>query len=186
MQLTDTSRPSPVFAGLATIEKVAREKVARPLWLAVLAAFSMAACGASSQTPVSAYELQVSDRVTLAGLLDAQALPQLRDEGVVVVDLRTAEEGVAEEATQMKQAGITYYNLPVGRDGLSADVREKFSALLEEHSGRPVLVHCRSGNRAGLLWATHLIDEGKTAEEALSVVDGIVTSHGIRGAIKNY
>ncbi len=175
MQPATIPNSSPALTGKAT----------RPFLLALLTVLSIAA-GAAPQVPVSAYELQVSDRVTLAGLLEAQAVPQLQDQGAVVVDLRTAEEGVAEEAEQLDRAGITYYNLPIGRDGLSADTREMFATLLEDHPGQPVLVHCRSGNRAGLLWATHLMDQGKTAEEALAVVDKIVTSDEIRGAIKDY
>ncbi len=144
----------------------------------------LCACGSLPRVPVSDYELDPADGITLAGILNPDAIAQLQTDDAVVIDLRTAQEGVAEEAEQMKQAGISYFNLPVGRDGLSDTITSDFAALLEEHKGRPVVVHCRSGNRAGLLWATYLIEEGYSVTEALAAVDDIVTSEGIRTAIK--
>jgi uncharacterized protein (TIGR01244 family) len=151
-----------------------------------LLAVCLCGCASAPQKPVSDYELEVSDRVVLAGLLDDGIESQLQKSNTVVVDLRTVAEGTADESAQMKRAGISYYNLPVGRSGLTADTREAFRKLLEEHPDQPVVVHCRSGNRAGLLWATHLMDEGATTDEALSSVNDIVTSDGIRKAIRAY
>ena len=151
-----------------------------------LIAISILFLSASTQLPISEYELQVSDQVTLAGLLDAKALKQLKDDGAVVVDLRTLPEGVIDESSSMQKADISYYNLPIGRDGMPAGTENAFAALLKQHPDQPVVVHCRSGNRAGLLWATHLMNEGATPGEALSSVDKIVTSDGIIAAIKAY
>ena len=157
----------------------------KPVFAGLLAV-CLSACAPASQKPVSEYELEVTGRVLLAGLLSDGIEGQLQKSDTVVVDLRTVVEGTAAETVQMKQAGISYYNLPVGRDGLSADTRDAFRKLLEAHPDQPVVVHCRSGNRAGLLWATHLMDEGATADEALTSVNEIVTSDRIRTAIRAY
>ena len=110
----------------------------------------------------------------------------MRKSKTVVIDLRTAAEGSADEQAQMLDAGITYYNLPIGRAGLPAGSSAEFATLLQAHKNQPVVVHCRSGNRAGLLWATHLIDEGASNKSALNAVDGILTSPGVRATIEGY
>ena len=153
-------------------------------FIILLCAFGLNAYASPPGNPVSEYELKVSERVVLAGLLNDQALAQLQNENALVIDLRTPEEGIAVESAAMQNAGVEYHNLPIGKDGLSAETRSSFATLLDEHPDQSVLVHCRSGNRAGLLWATYLMDGGASTDEALAVVDGIVTSEGVVKAIK--
>ena len=113
-------------------------------------------------------------------------MTELKNDKTVVIDLRTREEGVAVEETAMQNAGIEYHNLPIGKSGISAETRSSFATLLDTHAGEPVLVHCRSGNRAGWLWATYLMDTGATSDEALAAVSGIVTNEALVTAIKAY
>jgi uncharacterized protein (TIGR01244 family) len=153
-------------------------------FIILLCAFSLNAYASPPGSPVSEYELKVSDRVVLAGLLNDQALAQLQNEKALVIDLRTPEEGIAVESAAMHNAGVEYHNLPIGKGGLSLETRNSFAKLMHEHPDQPVLVHCRSGNRAGLLWATYLLDGGATPDEALAAVDGIVTSEDVIKAIK--
>jgi len=63
-------------------------------------------------------------------------------------------------------AGLTYYFIPLGREGVSPDMVEKTKAALEGSAG-PVFAYCRSGTRSTTLWA--LSQAGKVpASEIIS------------------
>lgn len=105
--------------------------------------------------------------VELGGPPDPQELDALHDSGLrLIVDLRTPGEGVTGEAVAAANAGIRYVNLPVGREPAAASVQARLASLLEETDG-DVLLHCASGNRAGEVWARHLLAQGASLEEAL-------------------
>ncbi|MDZ7825654.1 MAG: sulfur transferase domain-containing protein [Gammaproteobacteria bacterium] len=98
---------------------------------------------------------------------DPDELAAMRASGVrLIVDLRTPGEGVAGEAVAAANAGIRYVNLPVGHEPASANVQARLESLLEETDG-DVLLHCASGNRAGEVWARHLLAQGASLEKAL-------------------
>ena len=90
-----------------------------------------------------------------------------------IVDLRTPEEGVAEEKAAVEAAGMRYLNLPVDSGVPSEKVIAGLKAVLADSSAAPVLIHCGSGNRVGTAWAIYraqtgvpleiAIEEGKTA-----------------------
>ena len=148
-----------------------------------MALFYCAGLLADTSAPVSKYEMRVAENVRLAGLLNDGAIESLRTEGAMVIDLRTPKEGTAAEAAQMERAGIEYLSIPVGREPVTEATLAQFSSALAAHNDQPILVHCRSGNRAGLLWAMHRIDQGKSVDEALAEVDPIVTSDALKKAI---
>lgn len=148
--------------------------------------FCLAACGANTNTPVSEYVLRVSDRVTLAGLLNEAAIDDLSDQGALVIDLRTTEEGIDAEQRKMSKANVTYAHLPMGRKPLPVATVNALKSLLADNSDQPVLIHCASGNRAGLLWAAHLLDAGTPLDEALAAVADIATKTTTTDAIRAY
>ena len=49
-------------------------------------------------------------------------------------------------------AGLAYYHIPLGREGVSPDMVEKTREALEGSAG-PVFAYCRSGTRSTTLWA---------------------------------
>lgn len=49
-------------------------------------------------------------------------------------------------------AGLDYHFIPLGREGISADLVEKTKQVLEGSAG-PVFAYCRSGTRSTTLWA---------------------------------
>lgn len=49
-------------------------------------------------------------------------------------------------------AGLAYHHIPLGRDGVSADMIEQTKQVLEGSTG-PVFCFCRSGTRSTTLWA---------------------------------
>lgn len=49
-------------------------------------------------------------------------------------------------------AGLGYYHIPLGREGVSPDLVEQTEAALQGSAG-PVFAYCRSGTRSTTLWA---------------------------------
>jgi uncharacterized protein (TIGR01244 family) len=154
--------------------------------LTLLICLLLATPAHAEQTPLSDTLDAVSDNVTLAGALSADAASQLHGTATVVIDLRTAAEGTTEESHALWRAGVTYINLPTtGAVPNPADV-ELFDAIVAANAGRPILVHCASGNRAGLMWAAHLLDGGASLAQAEEVVKTVVTKAPIGAAIAGY
>ena len=87
-----------------------------------------------------------------------------------VIDLRGAGEkrGIDEKAA-VESLGMTYVSLPV--PGPADATVEKAAALEQVLAGieGPVLLHCRSGNRVGALFALSAKAEGASNEEALAI-----------------
>lgn len=109
--------------------------------------------------------------ITTSGQPDEAALAELADEGyVAVIDLRTPEEdrGLNERET-VEDLGMRYVSLPVhGPEGISYENASALDAILNE-TGRPVLIHCSTGNRSGALLALRQRLLGATADDALEV-----------------
>jgi uncharacterized protein (TIGR01244 family) len=74
----------------------------------------------------------------------------------------------------------------MGRAPLSSTEIANFEALLAEHPDQPILIHCASGNRAGLLWAVHMINQGTDVEEAIQHVSGLANREPVHQAIRDY
>jgi|GEM_PF-2702285 len=132
--------------------------------------------------------LDVSDSVTLAGKVDVETLAQTYPQGVLLIDLRTAaEEGLAEEQQQATLAGIRYENVPVSGPVITDDGIDQLQQLLagrkpEEH----VVIHCASGNRAGMMWGALQIESGEDAVLVLESLEPIVTKEPVTAALREY
>ncbi|MGK0222152.1 MAG: protein tyrosine phosphatase (PTP) superfamily phosphohydrolase (DUF442 family) [Limisphaerales bacterium] len=152
----------------------------------LLVTYILLATAAQAAENPPAKPLQITATITLAGLLAEGAIPSLKAEDVLVIDLRTAEEGIQSEADTLKAAQIQYINIPMGSTPLERTTVERFSKLIGENSERKILVHCSSGNRAGVIWAAHLMEHGSTAADALEKVLQVVTKEPARQAIIGY
>lgn len=90
-----------------------------------------------------------------------------------VINLRTkGERGelVGEEA-RVKDLGMRYVSIPIrGVEGLTPGNARRLADALRDPERLPAIVHCRSGNRVGALFAlkAYYID-GKDADEALEI-----------------
>ena len=82
-------------------------------------AFVVISSLATAETTVSVVPptppLQVTETITLAGLLPANTLSELKQGDVFVIDLRTVEEGIEQEPEMLSAANLDYVNLPMGR-----------------------------------------------------------------------
>ncbi len=86
-----------------------------------------------------------------------------------VLDLRApGEPRPYDEPEAVRRLGLEYVNIPVTPDTLTDDTFGRFRELMRDRAKRPVVIHCASGNRVGVLLIPYLVlDEGKGIEEAI-------------------
>lgn len=156
---------------------------ARPLALSV-ALLLTAVAGLVLAAPAWAAEAQApfGDKVSAALKNYNRASPMIGSAGVLgeggvaeakalgfaaILDLRTAEEGAAEEEATAKSVGIPYYNIAVATKSPTDDQVTAFAAIIEDAENLPILVHCESANRVGAMWALYRAGKGVPAEIAV-------------------
>ncbi len=86
-----------------------------------------------------------------------------------VLDLRApGEPRPYDEPEAVRRIGLEYVNLPVTPQTLTDETFDRFRELMRDASKRPVVIHCASGNRVGVLLLPYLVlDEAMRPEEAL-------------------
>lgn len=86
-----------------------------------------------------------------------------------VLDLRAPGEPRSyDEPETVRRLGLEYVNIPVTPDTLTDETFGRFRELMRDRTKRPVVVHCASGNRVGVLLIPYLVlDEGKGTEAAV-------------------
>lgn len=113
---------------------------------------------------------RLSDAVWTAGQPDAEQLHAARQAGLkTVISLCPSGECGWDEKRVAESLGLRYAALPVGAAcDLTEDASRKLNDLLED-CGKPVLVHCGSGNRVGALFALRAFHvHGQAPEDALA------------------
>jgi uncharacterized protein (TIGR01244 family) len=106
--------------------------------------------------------------LTLAtsGTIGAGGVKELAEKGfATIIDLRTENEGTAEEKKSVESAGMHYINIPVTGERINHEQLAAFTRIIEK-AQTPVLVHCTSGNRVGALWTTYRLSKGIDSEIA--------------------
>lgn len=158
------------------------------LWaLAVLLGLLVAGCaqlpGAgpgswdrSTVAAVGSGALRVKRGVVLSGVPEGEHLDRLARADVLVIDLRSAgEPGVLADRGRARAAGLEVRPLPTDGGMPEAATLERLRHWLAGAGDRPVLLHCRSGNRAGILWAAHRLEAGDRPEDVLAEVRPVLT-----------
>lgn len=137
----------------------------RAVILVLLATLAVAARAGDAAGAYSPRLQSVDEHTVIAGLLDLNALHQAHPDNVLVVDLRTPVEGTAEEAEAAAQLGIDYTNIPVAGASVDpAQVDQLRTALDDADADTTVVIHCASGNRAGMLWGALQLQDGASLE----------------------
>ena len=109
--------------------------------------------------------------IATSGSFNAMALDEIKTLGFkTIIDLRTPLEDTALEADAAMKLGLAYHNLPIGKDLPTPLTVQRFSDLIDDNTNFPILVHCRSGNRVGLLWSLYQIEKGVSFEH--STIEG--------------
>ena len=101
---------------------------------------------------------RINDHISVSGQIMPQDIAALKAQGFVAI-INNRPEGEspdqpdgAEIEAAAKAAGLDYYAIPLGREGVSAEMVEQTKAALEASDG-PVFAFCRSGTRSTTLWA---------------------------------
>ena len=101
---------------------------------------------------------RINDHVSVAPQISPDDLPALKALGfTAIINNRPDGESPGQPSSAAMQAaaekaGLAYHFIPLGRDGVSAEMVEQETEALEGSAG-PVLCFCRSGTRSTTLWA---------------------------------
>ncbi len=150
------------------------------------AVLSISSSAWADDFPAAERSLRVANSVWLTSKPDLQQLKSEKVAEVLIIDLRTPAEGTDDAAAQARRLGLRYQNIPVGGAVIEPASVAALSALLAANEEGDVIVHCRSGNRAGLLWGAVQLEQGVPLEEVLVSVSGIVSRPEIENALNDY
>jgi len=156
--------------------------------LLLCAMFAALPAWTAEQETFSEHVLDVSPDVTLSGAIDPDALREQIPGKVMVIDLRTpAEKGVKEEGDAVRALGMGYRNLPVSGPVIDpANVAYLETMLKTSPPGEHLVIHCASGNRAGMMWGAVMLDSGEGVDEVIEEVSPIVTHEPLQDALRSY
>jgi uncharacterized protein (TIGR01244 family) len=111
--------------------------------------------------------------VLTGGQPTPEQLEEAADLGyTTIVNLRSdGEPGFEWEPEKTEALGMEYVHLPVaGAKGLSRENVERLAEIMAGHDGSPIMIHCRSGNRVGALFALKAAWlDGTSVDEALRI-----------------
>lgn len=131
--------------------------------------------------------LSVSAKVTLAGALGAGAEAALAARGIsTIIDLRTPDEGTDDAKRRFEAAGFRYLNFPTTAVAPNAEQLAAFVALVDAEIQAPTLMHCVSGNRAGMMWGLYQLERGVPLADVLQAVAPLVTKAPLREEIERH
>lgn len=115
---------------------------------------------------------KINDRVSVSGQIQPSDVEAIKQAGFVsIINNRPDGEapdqpGGAEIAEAARAAGLAYYEIPMGREGVTPDMVAATQNVLDQSDG-PVFAFCRSGTRSTTLWA--LSQAGK--DKADTIID---------------
>lgn len=99
----------------------------------------------------------LTDLHAVASQIQAGHVPALKDEGFSTI-INNRPDGEmwgqpksADIEAAAKEAGMEYYHVPVGRQGLSPEMIETIKQAHDKATGK-VLAFCNSGTRSANLW----------------------------------
>lgn len=101
---------------------------------------------------------KINDAVSVSGQIAPEDVVEIKAAGfVAIVNNRPDGEAPdqppnADIAAAAKAAGLDYYEIPMGREGVSPQMVAQTGDVLKTADG-PVFCFCRSGTRSTTLWA---------------------------------
>jgi protein tyrosine phosphatase (PTP) superfamily phosphohydrolase (DUF442 family) len=126
---------------------------------------------------------KVSDLLACSGQPREGQLAAIADDGYKVIinlGLLDGKYALADEASSVKNLGLTYHHIPVVFDDPQIDELTSFIGLMNNRTNEKTLVHCAANYRASVftslyLFATDQLDEQEMQEliEEVWQPDGI-------------
>ncbi|WP_321338129.1 beta-lactamase hydrolase domain-containing protein [Breoghania sp.] len=112
--------------------------------------------------------LRATPYIGTGGVIDQASMGVLAALGFkTVLNLNTAEEGATAEGPLVEQAGMAYINVAVPTSAPTPEQVAEISAILNDATKYPILMHCESSNRVGATWALYRAASGVPAQIAV-------------------
>jgi protein tyrosine phosphatase (PTP) superfamily phosphohydrolase (DUF442 family) len=111
--------------------------------------------GAHAQAPDPIRNfLRVNQDFCTGGQPRPEHFKVLKAEGVkAVLNLRVPSEHRADQEIQaVKEAGLTYFNVPFVYTAPTAEAVDAFLRITDDPANRPMFIHCTAAIRVGALW----------------------------------
>lgn len=110
---------------------------------------------------------RITEQIAISGMIIDGGIPALAATGIkTIIDLRTKNEGTAEEKALVDRAGMMYVNIPTTVAGITKEQVAEFTKIMRT-AQKPLLIHCGSGNRASAMWASYQISQGAEPEATI-------------------
>ncbi len=113
---------------------------------------------------------RVSDKLACAGQPREEQLASIADEGYSVVinlGLSDGKYALNNEASSVKELGLTYHHIPVLFDSPQVAELESFINLMNEHGDEKIFVHCAANYRASVFTGLYLFAVDKLDEDGM-------------------
>lgn len=111
---------------------------------------------------------KINDRVSVTGQIEPSDIEAIKTAGFVAI-INNRPDGEAPDqpdsaaiGAAARAAGLDYYEIPMGREGVSPELVAATRKALDQSAG-PVLGFCRSGTRSTTLWALSQAGEADAA-----------------------
>lgn len=115
---------------------------------------------------------KINDRMSVSGQIQPEDVQAIKQAGFVSI-INNRPDGEAPDQPSSaaigeaaRAAGLGYYEIPMGREGVTSDLVAATQNALDQSDG-PVFAFCRSGTRSTTLWA--LSQAGK--DNADTIID---------------
>jgi len=112
---------------------------------------------------------RINDHVSVSPQISPEDIPAIKAQGFVAI-INNRPDGESPDqpdgATIEKAAhaaGLSYHYIPLGRDGVNAEMIDQTKQVLEGSAG-PVFCYCRSGTRSTTLWALSQAGQAPASE----------------------
>ncbi len=117
------------------------------------------------------YKIEIDTEITVVTIqVTPEQLEQAAQEGFKsVLNLRSPDEPgfLKDQQQQAEAAGLEYANIPVKVNQISDKLTNQIFEQIEQLS-QPILIHCKSGMRSGVMALMYVATrQGMTAEQAL-------------------
>ncbi|HKR11485.1 MAG TPA: tyrosine-protein phosphatase [Pyrinomonadaceae bacterium] len=114
---------------------------------------------------------RVNERLYRGAQPTTEGFKQLAQRGIdTVINLRDDDERALLEESQVKAAGLRYFNVPFNRRGPPTEAQvDQVLSLIDDKDNGVVFIHCQRGqDRTGMVVALHRISrDGWTDQEAI-------------------
>lgn len=123
---------------------------------------------------------RVDRGLAIAGQPGLEQYRRLREDGyVTIVNFQTTDEGAIHAATVAEETGLRFVHIPIGADDFGAGQADALAKVVGPGGGRPMLLHCRSGQRAAAVWALYLHRHREmSSDDALNTADSLGLNSG--------